>query len=265
MPQSKITQKASEEILPLFTGKTTTITLPSGREVKIRETNGDDDELLSSWNDSADGSNIAKFLSSIVLEDSFLKGKPSVGEINNWPINDKYGLLFKQRLFVHGSELKFRAICTEESCKHEDIYNEDLTQWDTDLAKEEPKNSRALALYPEYKKEIEFTISSGKKLKYELLTGELEKRARMLQDPTRNSPLVIRNLQVQNQGKYILVTHFAGFSSREMTEIRNHIASHDKQFDPMVHFACSNPACGKEYNVSLFSISAFLFPEEEMI
>ena len=257
--------KPVEPMMPLFNGSTTEITLPSGRVVKIRETNGDDDEVLSSMNTSSDGSNFYNFLASITLNDSFINKKPSANDIKHWPINDKYGLIFKQRLFIHGKELNFRATCTEENCKHEATYHEDLSQWDNDLTQEEKEDIPSIALhrYPNgNQQELEFTISSGKKLKYSILNGILEKRALELKDATKNSPIIIRNLHIFNKGEWIPVKHFAGFSSKEMIEIRRHIKTNDRQFDPIVTFACNNPLCRKEYSVSLFSIGDFFYPEE---
>lgn len=252
------------EVLPLFIGQTTDITLPSGRVVKIRETNGADDEILSSLNASVDGSNTYNFLASIIINDSILNRKPTVEDIKSWPINDKYGLLFKQRLFIHGQDLRFRAVCTEESCQTESVYTEDLKQWDTDLSKDiEPVNSKAISPYPlRDKLEIEFSISSGKKFKYSILTGVLEKSALELKDSTQNSPLIVRNLAIENKGEWILLKHFGGISSKEMLQIRQNIKINDKQFDPIVYWNCSNPMCRKEYNTSLFRIGSFFYPEE---
>jgi hypothetical protein len=258
--------KQSDEILPLFIGKTTDIKLPSGRIVKIRETNGDDDELLSSLNASLDGSNTYNFLSAIILNDSFLGRRPMPDDIKEWHINDKYVLLFKQRIFNHGFELKFKSTCDNEKCLQENIFTEDLKQWDIDLDKVDKNTqykSKSIKPYPMgAAKEVEFVISSGKKLKYEILTGELEKDALELKDATKNSPLVIRRLKIENKGEWIRVSHFAGFSSKEMSEIRSNIKLNDEQFDPMVHFTCPNPQCGKQNSVSLFAMGAFFYPEE---
>lgn len=263
MPQIKT--KIETEILPIFNGKQTKICLPSGRSVTIRESNGDDDELLSSVVASEDGSNTYNFLAAIIEKDYTTDNRVSPGEIANWPVNDKYGLLFKQRLFVHGDTLAFRATCSEEKCLHEAIYEQDLGYWDGELSLPDyaPKNLSALSKYPNGNKlEIEFVISSGKKLKYSILTGVLEKAALELKDNTRNSPLIIRDLAIENKGIFIPVKHFAGFSAKEMLEIRSHIKKNDKQFDPQVSWRCENPLCKKEYTVGLFSIGAFFYPEE---
>ena len=263
MPQ--IARNIPQQILPLFKGATTEITLPSSRVVKIRETNGEDDEILSSWNDAADGSNIDNFLSAIIINDSVLGGKPTPEDISKWPINDKYALLFKQRVFIYGHELKFKAKCTEEKCGQEYIYTEDLSKWDNDLSKDskKPISSIALRKYPMgLSPQVEFTIASGKKLRYSIVTGELEKKALELKDMTKNSPLIIRGLEIENKGEWIPVTHFAGFSSKEMLEIRSNVKENDLQFDPMVNWNCNNPLCKKEYSVPLFQIGTFFYPEE---
>lgn len=266
MPQTNEIRQTRESLIPLFKGKEEKFILPSGREVMVRETNGDDEDILSSIASSLDdGANILNFLSSIVENDSETSSKPTPHEIDLWPINDKYGLLLKQRVFVHGTKLSFSSTCPEDNCKQEDVYIQDLAEWDTDLGKTNPKNSKQLRLYNMGNtKEVEFSISSGKKLKYKILNGVLEKNALALKDTSKNSPLIIRELEIYNQAGYVRIFHFGGFSSKEMMEIRANVKLNDTQFDPMVFWKCSNPKCQKQYSASLFQIGAFFYPEEQI-
>lgn len=253
-----------DPILPLFAGKTLSLVLPSGRKVTIRETNGDDEELLSSLESAQDGSNMYNFLSAIIVSKNENDEKIMPEDLQKWLINDRIVLMYKSRIFNHGYDLRFRATCQEEKCQHEDTYFQDLKIWDNDLSMPEKNTSlKAIRRYPQGdKREIEFVISSGKKLKYTLVNGVLEKAALELKDMTQNSPLIIRELQVENKGAWLPVKHFAGFGSKEMMEIRTNIRTNDKQFDPMVNFTCANPVCRKDYSVSLFSIGNFFYPEE---
>lgn len=268
---------------PLFNGKTSTYTSPSSREITIRETNGDDDEILSDISTSMTGENINNFLANIVMVDSSLGDrKPEVLDILKWPVNDKYYTLLKHRILSFGDLLKFTKTCQNEKCPTYDV-EQDLKEFDSDLSKNrkdtedtskggESKSIQSgrpiedlfrirpykLGLNPF----VEFITSSGKTLRFKILTGELERK--QLDMPggktNKNTKLIIRELEVQNKGNWELVTHFNAFSSRETSEIRSKVLEFDTTFDPQVLTTC--PSCGQKYSDSLLSIPAFYFPEE---
>src|SRR6188768_357975 len=101
----------------IFTGQPHEITLPSGRLVRIRETNGDDDEILSTLKDARQGDSVFNFLANIILEDNTKPGKPStVVDLLDWPVSDRYYLLFKQRIINQGHLLEFDFICQTPDC-----------------------------------------------------------------------------------------------------------------------------------------------------
>lgn len=253
-----------EEVLPLFVGQTTKFKLPSGRTIKIRETNGEDDATISSINDSSDGSATYNFLASIILHDDSIMKKPGIEDIKQWPMNDKYATLFKQRLFVHGDKLKFKGTCTE--CGNSEDYVEDLSLMDTDFSQEVDnlkRSNNSIPVYPQGNKmEVFLTTSSGKNFKYKILTGEGEYKALELTDQNKNTILLLRELQIKNKEEWVKLFHFAGLGSKELNEIRKNVRENDPTFDPMVTFQCKNPKCKKDYAVSLFQISSFFFPEE---
>lgn len=252
-------QNKPAEVLPLYKGLTKQITLPSGRVVNIRETNGDDEELLSEATSVMDGTNIAIFLQSILLPED---GRAyTTDEIEDWPINDKYGLIFKQRLFNHGFELKFSHSCTVKTCKQTDNYTEDLKQFDADLSDDKLilKPQQIFPYKAGSKPVIEFTLTSGKKMKFSILTGKHEKNSLEITQQTKNAPLKLRELEVEIQGVFTPVLHFAGFSTREMAEIRSKVTEFDSFFDPKVEFSCSK--CNQLYVISLMSMPTFFYPE----
>lgn len=261
----KSDKEIPKEIIPLFKGKSMDLLLPSGKLVTVRECNGDDDDIISDQTNSEDGTNIHAFLSSIIIKDHDINKKPSVGEIAEWLENDIYGLLLKQRIFNHGPELKFTNTCQTPSCnKLESTYEENLKIFDADMGDHDFKPaSDQLRRYPlGSTKEVEFTTSSGKKLKYSILTATLDKKSLDLTRVTKNSALLMRELHIDTKGNWVKVTHFAMFSTHEMAEIRSHIKKNDLIFDPQVTFSC--PKCKTPYSVSLWRISSFFYPGEEI-
>lgn len=252
------------QLIPLFIGKTTQIHLPSGRVVTIKESSGDDEDILSNLEANDDGSAIPNFLSSITTMDSEIKRRPLPEDIMNWGVTDKYALLFKQRIFNYGDSMSFKNICSKESCKAETKYTEDLRIFNTDLSNRlaEPVNSNALIVYPNgLNKEIEFVSASGKKFKYSILDGHLEKAALAItQNSTKNTLLVTRNFSVLDKEDWIILKHFGSLSAKEAGECRAHVKRNDPQFYPMISYTC--PKCGSPYQTPLFSMQDFFYPVE---
>ena len=258
----------------IFTGQPHEITLPSGRLVRIRETNGDDDEILSTLKDARQGDSVFNFLANIILEDNTKPGKPStVVDLLDWPVSDRYYLLFKQRIINQGHLLEFDFICQTPDCPSQkdgekaQSFQQDLHEYDGDLADAnyKPHNIHQVKPYPRgSNKQVEFELSSKKRLRYKILTGVLEKKRLdgPLENSHKNSHLVIREIEVYNQDRWTLLTQFKAFSSKEMSEIRRSVDTNDPLFDPVVKFNC--PVCKAPYNVPLFQMPVFYWPEERM-
>lgn len=236
-------------------GETKTIELPSTRKVIIRETNGDDEEVLSKVSGILDGSNVCNFLAGIIIEDLGTKQKPSPGDIAEWLLADKYYLLYEQRIFNQGNELVFEHKCLNDSCsKHKpQEYIEDLSLFEPN--KETFKYPLGAAL------ERELSLPSGKKIKYKLRTGIFERKSLDVPDSNlnKNTDLINREIQLFSQSKYLNLFNFKDFSSREMAFIRTDIRKHDLDFAPTVSFKCNY--CGTPYSLGLLALPAFFYPE----
>lgn len=259
--QAVIKQK---EVL-VYEGQTHTVYLPDGAIAKIRETNGDDDAVLSSAADMDDNSHIHKFLAGITIE---LDGQTSLSylDIEKWKNNNKYYLLLKQRIINHGKEFLFKANCANLKCGKESEYEEDLSTIDADLSKEsipvDPNNPNRVWTYPKGKEDvIEFTIPSGKKFQFNMLSsaGESILRSIANTDLNKNTELVIRELKYWDGKAWTLLTFSKGIPSKEMAQIRAYIMKYDQQFNPIVQFNC--PFCNTPHAKNMFGIPAFLFPE----
>lgn len=224
-------------------GNTLVCKLPSGREVTIRETNGDDDATLSQIGTALTGENVHIFLANIIVKPSGILAE----NISKWPINDKYALLYKQRILNHGTEFNFTHIDPDDDGKPED-YTEDL-------------GGITIPDYPYGEQSIiEFVTPTGHKFRYHIMNGEMEDAFMKIpqQEINRNHQLTSRKMEWLNEGKWELLTSFRFFSSKEMAYIRSHVEKNDTAFNPMVSFKSKK---GKSFSVPLMMMPTFYFPD----
>lgn len=244
-------------------GKTLKVTLPTGRVVTIRETNGDDDATLSNLGNASTGENVYNFLANIMVDTPKVLAK----EIKDWPINDKYVLLFKQRIFNQGHEFKFKHTDPDDRKEEEKEYTEDLIGVDGDLGDPEFKPTpNQVFLYPKGNAtHIEFSIPSGDKFRFRVLTGIMEEIALLTPqaDVNNNSQLLIRELEYLNGANWERLFNFRNFSSKNMVFIRAAIRTLDRTFDPYVNF--KNPNTGNPFSIPLMKMPTFYFPEGTML
>lgn len=253
---------------PIYLGREASFYCPDGRQVTIRETNGNDDEILSQISNSTNGDNIVFFLTDITLQDTVAGKKPTVEDILNWPSRTKWYVLFKQRIHTHGKMLEFDRTCPNEKCGEtypnvidlEEDYDNDLTPGSDKYVQTADPTNRITLFEGKDHTEIQFRTSSGKEFKFKILTSLLERAALALPETalTQNYKLKIRELQVRQEDAWIPVTNFHAYSSREMGEIRAYIKKFDPEFEPIAKCKC--PKCGWPENVPLFNIGNFYFP-----
>lgn len=250
----------------LQTPGTLTFTIPSNYQVTIRETNGDDETNLSKIKNAKTAEAMAIFLAGIIVSTNIPgQEKPTATQIQAWKVNDKYYCLLKSRMFSLGPILKFKWVWPEDP-KNPITYEEDLTQFDRDLSKDtgdESKDRTKIRMYPLRNatgREIELT--SGKKIKYEFLTGVGEKQSLDISEneTNNNTELVIRNLQWFDKGAWINVQNFGIFSSREMVAIRKDIIQHDIRFEMQI--SIENPFTSKMNYIPAIIVNDFFYPEE---
>lgn len=244
-------------------GKTCKVTLPSGRTWEIRETNGEDDGILSTMGTAQTGENINIFLANIIVGPE----KVMAAEIRKWPINDIFCLIFKQRIFNQGKEFKFtHQDLNDLPKKREKEYTEDLSLIDGDLG--DPKyvpGTNQVFLYPKRDQGvIEFTTASKKKFRYKIMTGELydKSTSQSLAEKNGNSMLVDRELEMFIENQWVPLKAFHNLSSREMTEIRADVRRNDRMFEPIISF--ETHFSRTPISLPLMAISTFYFPEEAM-
>ncbi len=237
---------------------------PSGYFFSIREQNGEDEEILSNVNDMASLMNFTKFIQAIVVSTDFTQsGKLTIQDVLKLPVNDRYCILFQSRIFSLGDTVEFEYNWPTGKVEYEQNLNELLYDYDPNKPlTEEDLNAKpdAIPFYPNPKqKSFEYTTLSGKKILFDILDGEGEKKmVTMPRDKqTRNSPLLCRNLQLEVDGKWELVQNFKLFSVRDMQEIRRYVLEVDPTYTGEVEI--ENPADGSKTKFPIIIAKDFFF------
>lgn len=244
--------------------ETLEVTLPDTSKVTIRLQNGNDEDILSRVGDAQKSTNIAKYLSSIIVEP-----KLSWEDINKWKVSNKYYLLVASRVFNFGAEFMFNQEIEYNGSKLTQNFTEDLSKFLVNF--DDPENiekvtkENPLVCKP-YKLENasfrEFTLSNGRKVKYDLLTGEGElKISKIKQEDIRiNDVLRARNLSVFNNDKntYEIVSDYGTLSSKELLEIRKDVQEYDYQYGMEMELELPD---GNKMQVSMIQYPEFFFPQ----
>jgi len=234
----------------LFKGETHKLILPSGRSVVFRENNGEDEEILTRIGNEGN-KNIQIYLAGIIEEDSEPKpeGLTPLQHIKNMKVNDAYYLMFKQRLINLGDNLEWNHTCTTESCKQETGLEQDLKEFDTFTKYDKGSDAK-----------IEHSLSSGKKIRFKILTLGLEEKLLDIPFADRSNATVLytREIEIFYEGNWVRCTHLKMFSSKDMAEIRALIKKYDDKWDPILEFKC--PKCQTPAIERLLGMADFFYP-----
>lgn len=259
----------NEEVFQI-PGRTKKVILPSQFNITLREQNGDDDDIISRIGNSNDGTAVHKFLASIILDSSLQPGvKLNHIDISKWKSNDKYWALVESRIHSLGNIVKFKHTCSNDKCNCETPWEENLEDFRQPFNKtalksdEEGYSPYLIKPYPnKLETGKEFTLSSNKKIKYQYKTGESESKLLAMKedDISKNTELIIRNLEIFNGGQWIGVSSFNIFTSKDMSEIRKEVEENDPKFEGISKLTC--PKCGNVDHISLLVQADFLFPRE---
>ena len=251
-------------------GETVSLITPSGCSVVIRQQTGEDDDTISNAVDSEDGTSINKFVAAIVVDSDIIpNGKLSLPDILKMKLCDKYFILIASRIFSIGQILKF-------SFKWENIlepvdYEEDLAKFIWDYSKKEfPFNPTDPDYFPSrikphiHGKELsrDFTIRSGKKLRYNFYNGEGERYLLKLSEglQSRNQEFIARELSWFVEDKWIKIQNFRSFTSIDMVDIRKDIDENDPAVN--LNSELENPLTHEKINYPIVGTMDFFFPRE---
>lgn len=244
-------------------GKTKEVHLCSpGKKVTIREITGEDEDILTLVKDQEDGIAIPKFVSKVIVSEQY-----TVGDIQEWRARDKYLILFEAIRLTYGDTFRF-----EHKFENGDVseFEEDISKYVWEFSEEGresyPKKgdkdffAERIIPYQGNESGVKFTLSSGKIVGFEYMTGILESASLMIDQKQRslNDDLRDRNFYLKNDaGADIRIDSFRVLNAREMAEIRNKISEVDPSWPAMI--TLTNPKNGKTETLSLFSIPDFFF------
>lgn len=256
-------------------GKTKQTMTPSGRVFLIRETNGNDDDILSNPVTQRDLSNYDNFLSACVLKEIVDEQEIAftIQDVNKLLLNDRTHLLFAIRIHTIGGTMKFEYNFGDEPKEKGGgvfPYTEDLEPYLHDYTKPFPQEGEEgyfkykIPPYPKgcYSK-FEITIESGKQLRFNLWNRESEKSnlALPIEAHTKNSELLARNLEINMGGEWIKIENFSSFNKREMVEI--HAAVNEVDNTSYIAYSdIEHPITKEVLKYPILASTDFFFPRE---
>jgi hypothetical protein len=288
MKHSHITEAQLAEVFSRNPGDALKVlTLPTGKQVIIREQNGDDDSVISNIS-SLSGSNslnpLNLFLHGIIVFDPDSEnksGQPFLTEIKDLPIRDKYVALIGSRIFSLGSEMEFEHIWSKDM---KIPYTQDLNEFIWDYSTPFPIDEshrdfhpERIAPYPLLPNEdyLYYTFSdntvhslmppisnieAGKSVRFKLLDGHGEQILMDIGESRLNinSRLQARGMQLYSHGDWVTLNTFKMFRSLEMSKLRQVIELYDKEYLGLVEV--DHPTTGETNYIRLMSIPNFFFP-----
>lgn len=268
---------ATEEAKELLYGNITEVELPSGFWVKIREQNGEDDDIISNPVLAKDLRNVSIFLSSLIIETNlpFSKnGRLSVEDIDKMLVNDQAVILLASRINSLGADLKFTFDWGEKGGKYD--YHEELDKYlwkyithadDFPWKEGDPDyfEYRCKPYPPNAYEPKTFTLNSGKEIQMKHMDVESQKELLNLtaEKVTKNREFIIRDLKLYQNGNWTKVEQFKFFSSRDMQEMRTILSTYDAPFKGLTYL--ENPGTGESTLYQFMSNPNFFFPGETEI
>lgn len=241
---------------------------PSGHSFTIREQNGEDENILSNPVDIKTLMNLTKFISAIVVNTDFTtSGRLTVQDTLELPLLDKYCILIQSRIFSLGEDLDITYDWPKTGKVEyvENLSNYIFSDYSTPPTESElDSKPHAVPYYVMGKqlKDIDITLASGKKVRFDILNGNGEQYIINLPEAkqTRNNELIARNLRLEVNGVFEKVSNFSSFSVREMAELRKIVKSLDPVFDGLTEL--ENPDTGEVVMYPVMVSPTFFFLTE---
>lgn len=249
-------------------GDVTELTTPSGHRVVIRQQTGEDDDILSRGESVMDGSFTANFLSGIIIDSDITpSGRLNKEDVLNLRLADKYFILIASRIFSLGQILHYEYKWPK--LPNPISYEEDLGLYIWDYSQPFPNNPSDEDYY-EYRikptgtkeKIHEFTIKSGKRLRFEYMNGKGERFLINLppEKQSKNQELLARNLQVWLNNDWVRIENFKSFKAFEMVEIRKEVFDNDPILE--IYTEIENPVTKEILPFPILGSVDFFFPRE---
>lgn len=219
-----------------------TFTMPSGDEIELREMTGVEEELLTNQKLIRSGDAVNQVLANCILR---------IGEINDIAVKQVLDMLSGDRLFTLvrlrqislGDEVELDLVCPNTACRVKNHVVLNL-------------NDLPVTTYGE---EREFTFnlpSSGAKVRFRYMDGNMEKRLAQMQEPSISTAMLIRILDID--GNQPNKKALAEMSMRDRTALRTEMQRVDAGIDTTIETGCDS--CGARIRTRLEAEPAFLFP-----
>jgi len=245
---------------------TTILTLPSGREITMKESNGEEDAALSRVGDVQQNLHFPRFLSLVVVADSFIGNRtPDFDYISTeWRPNDILAAILYWRIWTYGKEMNFKHTFSSDLNKLEISFLQDLTEYLVDYKKyhsltEKEDKIKFLASVPSNAippydipqiSEIELQIRENLRVKYTLsnwLAGKELVGRKAVEDINDNDMLLMHNISASLDDKpYMPMNTFGILKSPEKKSILKSIRANDKNMDLTVEVTHPNTKAKEE-------------------
>jgi len=260
-----------EETLELVYGDVRELLLPSGFTVRIREQNGNDDDILSNKATSRDLTNINIFLASLIIWTDLpfaVNNRITAEQVKNMLLRDKYFIIFASRQHSVGDDVSFEYDWGKEN-GGKFKYTEHLSNYVKDFTKPIPKEGEE-GYFPytikpydvdEPYKKLE-TIIGSKKLRFNLMDGHSEQYllGLTIEQNTLNAEIKSRNLEILINESWHKVDNFQSFTKKEMASLRNYIYKLDPEFQGLTDL--ENPQTHQKISYPLIAAPDFFYPQE---
>jgi hypothetical protein len=254
----------TNQIDPILNGKLKTFITPSCLSFTIREQNGEDDDILSNEQDAQNSLNISKFIAAIVVKtDATDSGKLTWEQAHKLKALDRYAILINSRIHSLGNTLEFTY--DWEDGKGPISYEQELSEYLFDdynaiPSEEEVKlKPNAIPYYSSNQDPVTIELTSGKTVRFNLLTGEAEANylAIPANERTKNKLLTIRRLELKINDAWNKVESFKMFSAQDMFEIRKEVLERDPSFSGKCEI--EHPSTGNVGYVSIVALPSFFY------
>lgn len=260
----------TEEAQRIAWGKTERVRVPSGRIFVIRETNGNDDDILSNTS-GGPMTNLYNFLSSVIVREVVdgIEIPFNYEDARLLLDNDRVYLLLAIRVANLGPIVKFKFNFGPDPINGgEFTYSEDLSQFLHDYSKPMPQEGEPgyfkykIPPYPEnaYDK-FQMTTQSGKTLRMNLANGISGEYFSSITTDKQNDRYRSRNLEIlKEDNTWERVENFSVLSSRDMIELR----VWEKEIDPsqLAISEIEHPRTKQVVNFSIMNAPDFFYPAE---
>ncbi len=220
------------------------ITLPSGRQVTILETTGQQEAIFRAITKDKPAAVVSRFLAQVTQDLDGQEGVPPENKFDEMLQWDRSTILLQVRTLSHGPIVNYKINCTK--CHKKSEHEVDL-QPILDSIKPYPNGDQRT-----FKIELD-----GGVLCFELPTGDTEKKLSDMPDADINKRLyALRMWEETPKGN--LPVSVDNLRSKHIAALRKKLKELEAEIDAVATLVCQG--CGATYSVGIVENPDFLFP-----